>query len=60
VSKSNQSPVGEMAAHSAVDNEDNPDVEEIDQHSNTGDLLSKLPPKNLREADVVISILFNG
>ncbi len=39
---------------------DEPDIDGDEQGPDSGELVSKLPPSNTREADVVVSILYNG
>jgi hypothetical protein len=49
-----------MSQSFLVDFENDHDAEDNDQSPDTGDLISKLPAPNTREADVVLGILYNG
>jgi hypothetical protein len=49
-----------MSQRFLVNYENDPDTDDNNQNPDTGDLVSKLPAPNIREADVVLGILYNG
>ena len=48
-----------MSTRYLVNYQDDPGIEGDDQSPDSGDLVSRLPPSNIREADVVLSILYS-